>query len=404
MGAEIKNPVSRRLAPHRQYLPTETSTSVGAPGPRPGWGLYPGEPESCRRQLFPFLRSMLQLGLLVVLFKTYQIEGRAFLALAMLALCALPVHYLAPYRWKKPLFLAVSVIGLFWVFGSEVAWVVMGLAALLIGICFLPVAWGARAGCLAALAVALACARSQSLLTAIPATVWPVIATMFMFRLLIYLYEIKHARERETLIDTAGYFLLLPNFCFMHFPVVDYRTLQRGYFADDVHAIQRRGLRMMFRGTVQLLFYRLIYHELLIPTAEVQGPASLMAYLVCNYLLYLRVSGQFHMACGMLHLFGFQLPDTHNRYLLATGFTDYWRRINIYWKDFMVRLFFNPVVFRLKRWGQPGALAVATVTVFIATWAARVPVVLAERNLGPVGSRSPVLGCAGCAGFGKRST
>jgi len=189
------------------------------------------------------------------------------------------------------------------------------------------------------------------------------------FGYLIYLYELKHARAPETLIDTAGYFFLLPNFCFMHFPVVDYRTLQRGYFADDVHAIQRRGLQMMFRGTVQLLCYRLIYHELLIPAAEVQGPASLAGYLVCNYLLYLRVSGQFHMACGMLHLFGYQLPETHHWYLLATGFTDYWRRINIYWKDFMVRLFFNPVVFRLKRWPQPAALAVATVTVFLATWA-----------------------------------
>jgi alginate O-acetyltransferase complex protein AlgI len=80
------------------------------------------------------------------------------------------------------------------------------------------------------------------------------------------------------------------------------------------------------------------------------------------------VSGQFHMACGMLHLFGFQLPATHHRYLLATGFTDYWRRINIYWKDFMVRIFFNPVVFRLKRWPQPAALGLATLTVFLATW------------------------------------
>ena len=89
---------------------------------------------------------------------------------------------------------------------------------------------------------------------------------------------------------------------------------------------------------------------------------------MCNYLLYLQVSGQFHIACGMLHLYGFQLPETHHNYLLATGFTDYWRRINIYWKDFMVRLFFNPVVFRLKRWPQPAALAVATVVVFLATW------------------------------------
>jgi D-alanyl-lipoteichoic acid acyltransferase DltB (MBOAT superfamily) len=74
------------------------------------------------------------------------------------------------------------------------------------------------------------------------------------------------------------------------------------------------------------------------------------------------------MACGMLHLFGFQLPETHHCYLLATGFTDYWRRINIYWKDFMIRIFFNPVVFRLKRCPRPAALAAATIVVFLATW------------------------------------
>ncbi len=96
--------------------------------------------------------------------------------------------------------------------------------------------------------------------------------------------------------------------------------------------------------------------------------ASLAGHIVCNYLLYLQVSGQFHMACGMLHLFGYRLPATHHHYLLATSFTDYWRRINIYWKDFMVRVFFNPVVFRLKRWPQPAALAMGTATVFLATW------------------------------------
>jgi alginate O-acetyltransferase complex protein AlgI len=186
--------------------------------------------------------------------------------------------------------------------------------------------------------------------------------------MMIYLYELKHIKKPEKLVDTLSYFFLLPNYCFPLFPVVDYRTMQRGYFAGDVNAMQRRGLQMMFRGTVHLLCYRLVYHEMLIPAALVHDPVSFGSYLVCNYLLYLQVSGQFHMACGMLHLFGFQLPETHNNYLLATGFTDYWRRINIYWKDFMVRLFFNPVVFRLKRWPQPAALAVATVVVFLATW------------------------------------
>jgi Zn-dependent protease len=82
----------------------------------------------------------------------------------------------------------------------------------------------------------------------------------------------------------------------------------------------------------------------------------------------LQVSGQFHIACGMLHLFGYKLPETHHNYLLATGFTDYWRRINIYWKDFMIRVVFNPVAFRLKRRPRWASLTAATSAVFAATW------------------------------------
>jgi hypothetical protein len=339
------------------------------PASRAAWGLFPGEPETCRRRALPFLGSTIQLCLLLAVFKRYQIEGRAFLNVATLALATFPLHYLAPYRWKKPLFLAVSVVALFCVFGAPVAGIILGQATVLIGACFLPVSWAARATGVAALGAIFAGARSLSPPGAIPSTVWPVLASMFMFRIIIYFYEIKHARSPERWIDTVSYFFLLPNFCFMHFPVVDYRTLNRGFLVDDVHAIQRRGLLMMFRGTLHLICYRLIYHELLISPAEVRGAKSLAIYLIANYLLYMRVSGQFHMACGMLHLFGYQLPETHHRYLLATGFTDYWRRINIYWKDFMVRIFFNPVVFRLKRWPQPAALAAGTATVFLATWA-----------------------------------
>ncbi len=366
MGAESKTRLAVRLAPHRRFQSAPRSRQESERA-RPG--LFAGEPETCRRQALPFLRTMVALALLFTLFKRYQIEGRAFLSLAGLALVALPFHYLAPFRWKQRIFVAVSIGGLYGVFGTQVASIVVGLAIALIGICFLPVSWVLRASSIAALAAGLAAARGYSHALAIPTTVWPVLASMLMFRMMVYLYEIKHAKVPERWIDALSYFFLLPNYCFMHFPVVDYRTLQRGYLATDVHATQVRGLQMMFRGTVHLICYRLIYHELLVPADEVRGPGSLALYLVANYLLYMRVSGQFHMACGMLHLFGYQLPETHHHYLLATGFTDYWRRINIYWKDFMVRLFFNPVVFRLKRWPQPAALAAATLCVFLATWA-----------------------------------
>ncbi len=373
MGTKSQNSVlpKPKRAPHQQYMPA--APAADEPALQRQTGLFAGEPENCRRSLRPFLRNLAFLGLLLIVFKIYRIEerayqGRAFQSLATLAFLALPVHYLAPFRLKKPLFLAISMVGLFLVAGPLLAAFVLAFASVLIGVCYLPVRWSARVAIIAALAAAAAVARPGMASSVIPEGVWAIVASIFMFRMMIYLYELKHARKPETLLDTLCYFFLLPNYCFMHFPVVDYRTLQRGYFADNVHTIQSRGLDMMFRGTIHLLCYRLIYHELLIPSSKVHDPVSLAAYLVCNYLLYLQVSGQFHMAAGMLHLFGFQLPQTHHHYLLATSFTDYWRRINIYWKDFMVRLFFNPVVFRLKRWPQALALSLATLIVFLATW------------------------------------
>ena len=70
--------------------------------------------------------------------------------------------------------------------------------------------------------------RSGLYATTAPETAWAVIGSVFMFRMVLYLYELKHATRPEPLGDTLGYFFLLPNFCFTWlFPVVDYRTLQQ---------------------------------------------------------------------------------------------------------------------------------------------------------------------------------
>jgi hypothetical protein len=89
---------------------------------------------------------------------------------------------------------------------------------------------------------------------------------------------------------------------------------------------------------------------------------------VSNFLLYLRVSGLFHLVIGMLYLFGFRLPETHHRYFLASSFTDFWRRINIYWKNFMLKVFYYPAYFKLRRLGPTKAMVLATLFVFVMTW------------------------------------
>ena len=101
MGSKIQISVLPRpkRALHQQYLPEAPSRRRAIAGP--ARGLYAGEPETCRRSLRPFLRNLAFLGLLLVVFKVYRIEerayqGHAFQTLVTLAFLALPVHYLTP--------------------------------------------------------------------------------------------------------------------------------------------------------------------------------------------------------------------------------------------------------------------------------------------------------------------
>ncbi|NIO08549.1 MAG: hypothetical protein GTO40_11300, partial [Deltaproteobacteria bacterium] len=58
-------------------------------------------------------------------------------------------------------------------------------------------------------------------------------------------------------------------------------------------------------------------------------------------------------------------PETNYRYFLASNFTDFWRRANIYWKDFMLKVVYYPTYFRLRKWDDTFRLIFATVLVFL---------------------------------------
>jgi D-alanyl-lipoteichoic acid acyltransferase DltB (MBOAT superfamily) len=191
-----------------------------------------------------------------------------------------------------------------------------------------------------------------------------------MFRYMIYLYDVAHARAPGRLRDFLTYFYMLPNYYFLLFPVIDYQTHRQSYFKRDIHEVAQQGIAWIARGTFQLMLYRLVYHWKGPSNApeEVTTFGALASTMVLTYLLYLRVSGQFHLIIGFMHLFGFDLPETHRKYLLARSLSDFWRRINIYWKDFMVKMVYLPVYFRLRRSGDVRAQVIATILVFVVTW------------------------------------
>jgi hypothetical protein len=316
-----------------------------------------------------FLIIAVQLGLLVLVVRQFHLENQALYEnLMLLTFYGFLVHYFLPSSYRLPFFLLLSLAAIVGILGFVNGVWLVGIGLVLIAICHLPVSYAVRLAILIVTGISLVVLRVGWIHASWLDVIWPVLGSMFMFRLIIYMYDLKHGKAKPTLVSTLSYFFLLPNVVFPFFPVVDYSTFRRTYYDDEQHRIYQKGLQWMLLGVIHLIVYRFVNYYLMISPEEVTSTTGLIRYLIANFALYIRISGLFHLIVGLLHLFGFNLPVTNYLYFLSTSFTDLWRRINIYWKDFMMKVFYYPTYFRIRKWGATTSLALATAFVFLLTW------------------------------------
>lgn len=333
-------------------------------------GMTAADP-SGRWGMLTLLGATAQIGLLTLLMHEYQIESPLVQHNIMLLACfGFFLHHLLALSHRLSFFLLLSLICLLCIFGLSSGLWLIGIGLCLIGLCHLPAPFGVRVVLLLLAGGGLALLRVDRWVHApFSSAVWPILGSLFMFRLIIYLYDLKHQKkEKVKTAQSLSYFFLFPNLAFPLFPVVDWTTFKRTYYDQEAHSIYRTGIAWMYLGVLHLLCYRLVNYHLVMAPSDVTSVPELVRYLAANFLLYLRLSGQFHLIVGMLHLFGFNLPVTHHLYFLSSSFTDFWRRINIYWKDFMLKVFYMPCYFALRKRGGDFALVVSTLIVFFITW------------------------------------
>ncbi|WP_457654558.1 SGNH/GDSL hydrolase family protein [Rhodocaloribacter sp.] len=325
------------------------------------------------RSKFVYLAA--QLALVTAVARVYHVEEvYGFRVILPVIFGGFLVHAWLPMRWRLPFFVLLSfaALGVLLGFLQSVGLIVLGLG--LLALCHAPVPYAARVGLVVAAGAGAAVVRAGGIdvpgWEALPAVILPMLAGLFMFRLMIYLHDLRHERAPASWWARIAYFFLLPNVCFPLFPVVDYRTFLRTYYdREDASGIYQKGMVRVFRGVTHLLLYRVVYLYVVPDPVAVNGPGTLALYVAGTFLLFLRVSGLFHLSTGLLGLFGFDLPPVFRRYLLASSFTDLWRRLNVYWRDFMRKLFFFPALVRLRRFGARASVAASVVLVFAASWA-----------------------------------
>jgi alginate O-acetyltransferase complex protein AlgI len=374
---------------------TESQTSARPTEPRIAVDeALPPRRSSVRRyasRLAPFFAVVAQFGLIVMVVDYWQVESLSLARLMQLAFAGFVIHHLLPLRFRLPFFAMLSLLAVITVVGhwgpnAWIAWLtgkittygflyhlfpgltLIGIGFGLIGLCHLPIRFAARIGLVAVAGAGLAFLRAHNQWFPDVSEMWVILGSMFMFRLMIYLYDLKHRTAPFSPARAISYFFLLPNVCFPLFPVVDYKTFCSTYYNEDWPRVYQTGLRWMLRGVFQLLLYRIIYQFAPLDVYKLSSALDVAGCMLGMYLLYLRVSGTFHLIVGLLLMFGFNLPETHHLYYLATSFTDFWRRINIYWKDFVMKLFFYPTHFKLRKMGPIRAMSIATIVTFLASW------------------------------------
>ncbi|MFL5762675.1 MAG: hypothetical protein ACJ77K_01960 [Bacteroidia bacterium] len=320
-------------------------------------------------RLRAFFLALIQLGLLFLIVVRFQVEkSSGIIEYAVPVLIAFVIYSFLPFRFR-PAFLALFTIGIIYsAFGILAGSFMLLGSGTLILICHLPLRFNLRLALILVVGLFLAVFRTEIFFIPWMSMAIMYFVPMFMFRLIIYLYELKHGLVPKSGWQSITYFFLFPNIFFLFFPIIDYKNYVRNWHSVPEKETWQKGVRWMLRGLTHIMVYRLICFNLLIDTTSVADLPSLLQYITVSYSLILRLSGIFHFIVGLLCMFGMNLPPVFDNYFIATSFVDLWRRINIYWRDFILKVFFYPIMFRYKKYVKKNLLAVTMMTTFVVTW------------------------------------
>ncbi len=321
------------------------------------------------KRLGAFSIALIQLLAVFIIVYRYNIEkASGIIEYTPFVIGAFLLNSFTPLRLRPFLMFALTLLLLYTAFGPVLATLMVLTGLGMIMVCHLPVKFWIRAGLIMIAFLVLAVVRAG--IFNVPNLTLAVmyLAPMFMFRLVIYLYEIKHGLVPVSKWQSLAYFFMFPNILFVFFPIIDYKTYIKTYYNSQEKDLWQKGIRWMLRGMIHMLCYRFISLNLLLSPSDVTGFPSLLQYMISNYMLVLRLSGIFHFCLGLLCMFGLNLPQSFNNYFVATSFVDLWRRINIYWREFVLKIFFYPIMFFLKKRLRNNVLPVTMMIVFVITW------------------------------------
>jgi len=206
-----------------------------------------------------FVLVTLQLAAIGAVARVFHIEeALGFVKLLPVIFGGFVIHTWLPRNLKIHFFLLLGMGAACYILGPVGGAILVGIGLALVGICHLPIPFATRVALVLAAAAALALLRAGRIEAEWAPKVLPILGAIFMFRLIIYLYDLRNMKRAPSFGDFVTYFFLFPNYYFLLFPVVDFQTMRSSYYRRDIHLAAQRGIAWIVRGVIQLVIYRVI--------------------------------------------------------------------------------------------------------------------------------------------------
>lgn len=195
----------------------------------------------------------------------------------------------------------------------------------------------------------------------------PFLLSIVMFRVLILLYDSQYAALSKNHWINLAYLFSFPNLSFLFSPILDYRTFVKSYCEIPSLRLFHQSMVFISLGVLQLVIYKVVYALVYIPVSDVTDLPSLLLYLSVGYVTVLKLSGICTLFIGLIVAFGFNMPAPFGNFLLAHSFIDFWRKVNVYWRAFMMKIIYLPFFFAIRK-KTKYAFSISIFFTFIASW------------------------------------
>lgn len=193
----------------------------------------------------------------------------------------------------------------------------------------------------------------------------PFAASILIFKVILLLYETKYNSLHTNHWLNLAYLFSFNHLFFLLGPVVDYKIFVRSFQAANPRENTNRALWFLYSGVFLFVLHRISLA--VFATDSVTNLNTLIPFLVGNYLVVLKIVATLTFSVGCVTLFGFQLPNPFGLFLFADSFKSYWRKVNVYWREFMMKLVYYPVYFEIRK-KSSYAFFIALFSTFLFSW------------------------------------